>query len=432
MSASHIDEVSPSAGDADVGTSIPDALLQALLIEKLVCDSRRRRLLASGHLELTGVRLAGEQFLILMLNDFGGIPVFTPTSLGGSGNLLENSIRVKITDTINTVLLCYPFVNGNDRYFLVNLRAPVSPGDDSCEKEVVSRLISLCRMCVNDIYGEYGARIQLLISPLIPDLSMMDSGFATLKKLYRVSLLEQLSEDVISAGELNRRNLERGRPRARRHSLGALILISAAELRFDDACSAFTRFIDNAAAGGQPPERVGALVCRQIERLFDVLDTPADSCDPRLMLGRYLDRISRAGSADELKTLINELMSELNSCFFPPVRPIAARIDEVADYIRRNYADDTLSLSRLCEEFGVSSSYLSRMFSRVYGVKLIDFIHQTRVDRAKRLLADQGWTVEATALAVGYHNALTFTRAFKQLEGTTPGAFRCASLEYAE
>ena len=78
---------------------------------------------------------------------------------------------------------------------------------------------------------------------------------------------------------------------------------------------------------------------------------------------------------------------------------------------------------------GVLFLYLSRTFKSYIGMKLIDYIHRTKLTAAKALLESTDYTVEKIAAAVGYQNVLTFNRAFKRYEAMTPGVYRSRSYQ---
>lgn len=47
-----------------------------------------------------------------------------------------------------------------------------------------------------------------------------------------------------------------------------------------------------------------------------------------------------------------------------------------------------------------------------------------RIQEACHLLEETDMTISDIADKIGYNNALTLTRAFKKIEGTTPGQYR--------
>ena len=71
-------------------------------------------------------------------------------------------------------------------------------------------------------------------------------------------------------------------------------------------------------------------------------------------------------------------------------------------------------------------SYMSRIFKRDMGVSPLTYLQSIRVHAAKELLLEPQLTVSAVAEQVGYLSAWTLTRAFKRLEGMTPGQYRSA------
>lgn len=97
---------------------------------------------------------------------------------------------------------------------------------------------------------------------------------------------------------------------------------------------------------------------------------------------------------------------------------------EAARFVLSNYTDTNLSVAYVAERLSVSSSYLSRLFRKKYGMSVLDFIHRQRVDAAKVYIRESKTTVEAVAGLVGYANSLALIRAFKRYEGCTPTEYR--------
>lgn len=100
-------------------------------------------------------------------------------------------------------------------------------------------------------------------------------------------------------------------------------------------------------------------------------------------------------------------------------------IRSVKQYVNDHYNNPDLSHAHLESEFGLTASYLSRLFKEEFGVKFIDYVSQTRIEKAIELLKEYpDKTVQAIAEQVGYMHGITFIRAFKKYTGSTPGNFR--------
>ncbi|RAV03569.1 helix-turn-helix domain-containing protein [Paenibacillus sp. YN15] len=98
----------------------------------------------------------------------------------------------------------------------------------------------------------------------------------------------------------------------------------------------------------------------------------------------------------------------------------AEALCKVREYIDRHYADPNLSLSFLSGEFDINSKTLSRLFKEQFGENFVDYLMQTRIEHAKRMLLETEIPIQQISQEVGYLNALSFTRAFKKMEGITP------------
>ncbi len=101
-----------------------------------------------------------------------------------------------------------------------------------------------------------------------------------------------------------------------------------------------------------------------------------------------------------------------------------ALMKEVKAYMETEFANPDLSLTHLCDRFGLNGKYLSRLFKEAFGVKLVDFMVHVRIEESKRLLTQTSLSLQQIANAVGYIHDISYIRAFKKIEGVTPGDYR--------
>ncbi len=67
---------------------------------------------------------------------------------------------------------------------------------------------------------------------------------------------------------------------------------------------------------------------------------------------------------------------------------------------------------------------LKRRFKTATGSALIDYVHNLRIEEAKRLLETEATSFDDISVAVGYENVAFFRRLFKRSTGLTPGEYR--------
>lgn len=80
------------------------------------------------------------------------------------------------------------------------------------------------------------------------------------------------------------------------------------------------------------------------------------------------------------------------------------------------------SLSDLARVAGVSVSTLKSKFQCVVGQSVFAFLRDQRLERARRGLERQGWTVSQAAYFVGYRHPTNFATAFRKKFGIPPTA----------
>lgn len=113
-----------------------------------------------------------------------------------------------------------------------------------------------------------------------------------------------------------------------------------------------------------------------------------------------------------LKNLINYISSYKRSKNIDVV-------EKVKNYIENNYMND-ISLDNLAQYVSMSSFYLSRIFSKVYGTNIKEYIIKIRMEKAKSMLIEGSKSVKQIAFEVGYLDQNYFSKAFKKYTNISP------------
>ena len=89
--------------------------------------------------------------------------------------------------------------------------------------------------------------------------------------------------------------------------------------------------------------------------------------------------------------------------------------------MQKHFAGGTLSVSSLTYEFAMSESTLLRQLKRLTGLTPLQYIQEVRLSEARKLLENRTYnSVAQVASKVGYEDASSFTRVFKQRFGKRP------------
>ena len=99
-------------------------------------------------------------------------------------------------------------------------------------------------------------------------------------------------------------------------------------------------------------------------------------------------------------------------------------ISKVTAYIDENITDYELSVSMLADYFNISISNLSHQFKAQKNCTISSYITEKRFAYAGKLLLETDYTVNVIAELLGYSQARSFIRKFRQYYGMTPIEYR--------
>ncbi|WP_419875464.1 helix-turn-helix domain-containing protein [Candidatus Pristimantibacillus sp. PTI5] len=130
---------------------------------------------------------------------------------------------------------------------------------------------------------------------------------------------------------------------------------------------------------------------------------------------------------DECKTL-EEYESVITNYFLKLIRDVSpqhsnALIERAVQLITNRYMEE-LSLQLIADELCLHPVWLSQSFKKETGKTYMDFLTETRIDKAKSLLRESNLKIYDIAEAVGYHDLQHFGNIFKKRTGQTPKEYR--------
>ncbi|MDR2607510.1 MAG: response regulator [Treponema sp.] len=94
----------------------------------------------------------------------------------------------------------------------------------------------------------------------------------------------------------------------------------------------------------------------------------------------------------------------------------------IEGYMKSHLAE-TISLQQLCIHFGISQTYMSRLFRKYKSQSFIDYLTYIRIEKAKEILSDGTTLIKDTAAMTGFTDQFYFSRVFKSLTGQSPSDF---------
>jgi AraC-like DNA-binding protein len=147
-----------------------------------------------------------------------------------------------------------------------------------------------------------------------------------------------------------------------------------------------------------------------LERLVRTIDDPIErKVIAPLIVNEILYRLLMSDSAAAIRGAVAHA-------------PDAVRILSSMRFIEGHLADK-LTVEQLARLAGMSTSHYAHRFSSVVRVSPMRFLRETRLERARTLLMENGTRANEVATLVGFDSPAHFTREFKRRFGVPPSHY---------
>ncbi len=134
--------------------------------------------------------------------------------------------------------------------------------------------------------------------------------------------------------------------------------------------------------------------------------------------------LCRSQSYTEVRDKIMINMDKLISFYKQEVLEKTISPQQIRQYIENTYCDPGISIASIADHFHINSSYMSSLIKEKLNINFSSYLWNLRFEKAQDLLKNTDMNIDDISVEVGYLNAKSFRRKFKQETGLTPSEFR--------
>lgn len=99
-------------------------------------------------------------------------------------------------------------------------------------------------------------------------------------------------------------------------------------------------------------------------------------------------------------------------------------LDSAVNYIHSNYGNPKISMELVCDDLGISISYMSLLFKKHKETTFVKYLTKVRIEKAKSLLKLTGDRIIEIAGLCGFNDVYYFSHCFKKYMGVSPKKYR--------
>ena len=139
----------------------------------------------------------------------------------------------------------------------------------------------------------------------------------------------------------------------------------------------------------------------------------------------YIQKLDHIHTVEEVRTLHDEMVMDYTEKMRRYFRKDtnSKHINACKEYIY-SHIKERITIEDLSDEFGVSASYLSRLFKKETGVSVSAYIREQKMNIAKNLLRFSDYSLIEIANRLSFSSQSHFIQQFRETVGMTPKKYR--------
>lgn len=134
--------------------------------------------------------------------------------------------------------------------------------------------------------------------------------------------------------------------------------------------------------------------------------------------------VDKCTSKNEIVNVFRKRILEIYSEILENIKNDELKPIRVArEYIENHYMEN-ISLKEVSELVCYSTAYFSALFKKNTGQNFLEYLQETRINNAKKMLKNSELSIAAICESIGYSDTKTFNKTFKKITGLSPREFR--------
>lgn len=166
-----------------------------------------------------------------------------------------------------------------------------------------------------------------------------------------------------------------------------------------------------------------SLVHRLTMAFYASMENRSHPLEPILANEEYLKKQSEATKSLEAMWEYFAFLEKYNSNLIQELKKKNFLSTKIIQYVKENIENE-LSRENIADQFAMSKDYVSHIFKEEYGISLISYINQEKINRAREYLIKGELSVGEISTRLGIDNFSYFTRIFKKEVGVSPQNYR--------
>jgi YesN/AraC family two-component response regulator len=202
------------------------------------------------------------------------------------------------------------------------------------------------------------------------------------------------------------------------------------ESKTDQIRRFFPEFLEKCRQEKYPQLYVEKSIRLLFERMrFQLKNAASNSqseCGAGFMIDFMIDdAFFYATNYDELKESFSDILDQLLQDKSGSIGKVDTPefFGMIKEYISLHLAEP-LTLQSMCRHFGISQTYISRLFRKYSGQSFINYLTGVRIEKAKQYLANRDMLIKDIALMAGFSDQFYFSRVFRSLTGQSPSKYQ--------